>query len=85
MTRNVPGKVPITERSEKPTSTVNTAVLWRSSPRAKQPFVCFIFGGYLRTVTAEGQNKHLCEEEKVVWPLSFVKVSSVTNANSEGS
>lgn len=38
MTRNVPGKIPITERSpQKPTSAVNTAALWRAWARAKQP------------------------------------------------
>lgn len=76
MTWNVPGKVPITERSlEKPMSTINMAVVWRSSPHAKQPFVNFIFSGYLRPVTAEaGQNKRLCQEEKVVRLLSFMKL-----------
>lgn len=58
MTWNVPGKVPITERSlEKPMSTINMAVVWRSSPHAKQPFVNFIFSGYLRPVTAEAGPK----------------------------
>lgn len=54
VTRNVPGKVPITDHSsEKPTFTVNTAVVWRSLACAKQPFVSFIFSGYLQTVTVE--------------------------------